>query len=157
MKKFVSVLILLLAGIIVIAGNGVWNFYAGNTPYSFFGLTPYKEFDIQVVNDGSIPEDKLIDITVVKSKVEKEPVVVLITEKGFQPQIVNLSVGQRIVWKNKQTAFKAIIAGVREAEKMRSKTLEPNDFFTWNFSKAGEYNYVDVVIIGRTGKVIVKE
>ena len=141
----------------MIAGNGIYNFYAGNSPYSFFGLTPYNEFDIQVAADGSLPEDKLITEEVIKPKKEKEPAVVLITGKGFQPQVLNVSVGQKIVWKNKQPTFNSIVVGVREADQMKSKTLEPNDFFTWNFSKAGEYDYVDAVIIGRTGKIIVTE
>tara|TARA_Y100000310_G_C20313201_1_gene637209 strand:- start:137 stop:610 length:474 start_codon:yes stop_codon:yes gene_type:complete len=157
MKKLILLIILLLAGMVVIAGNGIYNFYAGNNPYTFLGFSPFKPFEIQVSADGSLPEDKLITKEVIKPKKEKEPAVVLITEKGFQPQIVNVTVGQRIVWKNKQKTFNSMVAGVREADQMRSKTLGPNDHFIWNFSKPGTYDYVDVVIKGKTGKVIVKE
>jgi len=135
MKKLVLILVLLLAGMVVIAGNGIYNFYAGNNPYSFFGLTPFEAFDIQVTNDNTIPEDKLITKEVVKPVVKLEPAVVLITEKGFQPQLIKVKKGQMIVWKNKQETFNSIVVGVREADQMKSKTLEPTDFFTWNFSK----------------------
>lgn len=155
MKKIVFVLIALLVGMGVIAGSGMWNFYAGNNPYSFFGLTPFEAFDIQVTNDNTIPEDKLVITEVIKPEVKLEPAVILITEKGFEPQVLNITLGQIVVWKNKQKTFNSIVAGVREADQLRSKTLEPNDYFTWNFSKEGEYDYVDVVLIGRTGKVIV--
>ena len=157
MKKLILIVVLLLAGMVVIAGNGMWNFYDGNTPYSFFGLTPFNGFDIQVSADGSLPEDKLIAKEVVQPNNEKEPAVILITEKGFQPQILTVTVGQKIIWKNKQKTFNSMVTGVREADQMKSKTLELNDFFTWNFSKAGTYDYVDVVIKGRTGKIIVTE
>ena len=150
-------IILLAVGFLVIAGNGAYNFYFEYDPYSFFGLSPLKKFNITVTNDGSIPEDKLVAIEVEKPVKKLEPVIIEITEKGFVPSSVEVEVGQPIVWKNKHAFFKSMIAGVREAEELRSKLLEPKDYFTWNFSKAGEYDYVDAVIIGRTGKIIVTE
>jgi plastocyanin len=82
-------------------------------------------------------------------------VYVFILENKFDPSFVEVSVGDTIVWINKRKKLNSFIIGMRELSGMKSKFLFPNDKFEWTFNKPGKYVYVDGIIIGLEGKIVV--
>jgi len=82
---------------------------------------------------------------------------VLITDDGFIPKEVVINVGEEVLWRNKRTYTKTMITGMRELINMHSTILGPDEVFRWKFEQSGEFVYIDAVMIGRTGKVVVKD
>ncbi len=80
---------------------------------------------------------------------------IIISEDIFRFETVTINVGQEIVWKNGQERLPALINGVREISAMKSGHLQFGESFSWKFNKVGEYTYVDSVVIGRIGKIVV--
>jgi plastocyanin len=39
---------------------------------------------------------------------------------------------------------------------MKSPMIHPGENFTWTFSRPGVYTYVDAVVLGTVGKIIVQ-
>ena len=78
-----------------------------------------------------------------------------ITEKGFKPQILNVHLGEKVQWINERLHTGSLVYGVRELTGMRSPMLEMGEIFIWTFEREGTFVYVDSVVIGRMGKVIV--
>ena len=99
-----------------------------------------------ITNEGSKPK---------KKKVEGSKVI-LINEDGFFPSNLIISPGEEVVWINNRDFLSALLIGVRELSTMRSHLLNSGEQFKWEFSKPGKYVYVDGVVIGLTGKVIVR-
>ena len=153
MKKLILFLIVLLCVLGIVAGSSLWGYYAEKNPFILFNFLGPK---IQVANDNSIPEDKLIIEKVVEPPAKPAPAKILITEDGFQPKTLYIKEGQEVVWKNKQELFNSMIMGMRELSEMKSDLLETNDYFVYRFSKKGNYSYVDTVVFGKTGQVIVE-
>lgn len=81
---------------------------------------------------------------------------ILISKRGFNPAIINASVGEKIVWKNERARTSALLLGVREARDLNSGLLMPGENFSYTFSEPGTYIYVDGVVIGYSGKIVVK-
>ncbi|HLC89206.1 MAG TPA: hypothetical protein VJG49_04160 [Candidatus Nanoarchaeia archaeon] len=81
---------------------------------------------------------------------------VLITQTGFEPKEITIKVNQKLVWKNEQDKLPALVLGVREIYELRSGLLEPGQEFIQVFSQPGEYTYVDGIVLGRVGKVVVQ-
>ncbi len=81
---------------------------------------------------------------------------IVVTEKGFSPNELTIKLGQKVTWKNERDQLKALVLGMREITSMKSSFLQPSEKFSWKFSKPGTYTYVDGVVIGTTGKIIVR-
>ena len=80
---------------------------------------------------------------------------IIITENIIRFEPVTININQEIIWKNEQEKLQALVYGVREISGMKSGFIQPGESFTWQFSEPGEYTYVDSVVIGRMGKIIV--
>jgi plastocyanin len=81
---------------------------------------------------------------------------VIISDQGINPQRVVVQVDESVVFKNEREKWSARLVGMREISEMNSDFLEPNSEYTFSFSEPGEYVYVDTIIIGITGKIVVK-
>ncbi|MBT3836391.1 hypothetical protein HOD05_02455 [Candidatus Woesearchaeota archaeon] len=79
-----------------------------------------------------------------------------ITKEGFTPQTLYIHQGEKVQWINKRTSPGSLVHGVRSLSEMRSPMLEQDQIFTWNFDTKGTFVYVDSVVIGRIGKIIVR-
>lgn len=84
------------------------------------------------------------------------PKIVLITENGFEPKTVWVKANQTIVWKNGRKQTPALVYGVREISGMKSGYIFPAGNFSWNFLEPGVYTYVDAVVLGRVGRIVVQ-
>jgi len=84
------------------------------------------------------------------------PVIIKLDGFKFDPPEIEVQVGQEVVWMNERDNLKAMVVGMREISSMRSKFLQPGDKFSWTFIEPGNYQYVDAVVIGSLGKIIVK-
>lgn len=83
------------------------------------------------------------------------PKKVLITENGFEPKTVWAKANQTIVWKNGRKQTPALVYGVREISGMKSGYIFPAGNFSWSFLEPGVYTYVDAVVLGKVGKIVV--
>lgn len=79
-----------------------------------------------------------------------------ITDNGFEPIELEVNVNELVSWKNVRERTKSLIYGMREISSMRSPIIAPRESFTYSFSKPGKYTYVDSIVIGRVGRIIVK-
>jgi hypothetical protein len=137
---------------------------------AFFFSSPYDDLIFKLkTNSDNLVEDKQKVKIVTKSKsfIERKngliklvtekrvPVEVVITEEIIGLKPIEVKVNQPVVWKNEQKRLQSLIYGMREISAMKSDFIEPGESFTWSFSEPGEYVYVDSVVIGRTGKIIV--
>lgn len=95
-------------------------------------------------------EEAVVDEVMVNGLVE-----VNITKTDFEPKVVEIKVGQEVIWVNKRDIVKASIFGVREMSAMKSGFLQPGETFTWTFNEPGKFTYVDAVVIGYSGLIIV--
>jgi len=146
MKKKVVMLVVLLL-ILFSVGVGCeevefWNFK------SFFEMFDKEEV---VEEEPAVPTP---DYPLQEDSWE-EIVQIEVLEEGFSPKVVEISAGQTVIWMNKRKT-KTFIVGMRELDDMRSKFLEFGEVFSWRFDEPGTYTYVDSIVIGKTGKVIVK-
>lgn len=92
--------------------------------------------------------------------VEQEEVIVpkkiLITEKGFEPKEIKVKANYPVVWKNERKQTGSLVYGVREISGMKSGMISFGENFTWRFSEPGVYTYVDAVVLGRVGRIVVQ-
>ncbi len=95
-----------------------------------------------------VSEEKLI--------VVNEPIEILITDEILRFEPVTVKVNQPVIWKNEQEKLQVLLYGMREIFAMKSGFLEPGESFSWTFLEPGEYTYVDSVVIGRSGKILVE-
>ncbi|PIN76821.1 hypothetical protein COV17_00905 [Candidatus Woesearchaeota archaeon CG10_big_fil_rev_8_21_14_0_10_36_11] len=79
-----------------------------------------------------------------------------ITQDGFHPKKLIIEKGQTVIWINDRASLEALVIGVREISEMRSSFLEHSNTFTWTFAEPGEYTYVDAVMIGTVGMIVVQ-
>ncbi len=98
------------------------------------------------------------EITIPQATIETPPTIKTITimEQGFTPKTLVIRQGETVKWINKRPHAKSLVHGVRELSGMRSPMLEENEIFTWKFDDKGTFVYVDSVVIGRIGKIIVQ-
>ena len=94
-------------------------------------------------------------ITPIAARAPKVEVKVILTENGLEPNIVNVKLNEKVTWVNQRKSLDALVLGVREISAMKSDYLAPGEEFVWTFEKAGTYTYVDGIIIGTAGKVVV--
>ncbi len=124
---------------------------------SFF-YTPFsKYFDNgSDLEDGDENQNDSLDLM----EVDKEtlsPLTISLIDNKVALDEVKVKVNQPIIWKNDQKNTKSQIYGVREAIDIRSPLLNSGDSFKWVFNKSGRYSYVDVIVLGRSGVVIVED
>jgi|SRR3989338_7748041 len=103
-----------------------------------------------------IPSQKE-DLSTSGKEEERQPLEILITKKGFVPKNVTVMVNQTVIWKNAQQKLDTLLLGTREIYDMKSGYLKPGDTFSWSFPQAGNFFYVDGVVIGRAGTIEVKK
>jgi len=96
-------------------------------------------------------------IAIIKEKVivptKKE---VIIREKQLDLEEITIKRGEEVTWKNAQQRLPVLLRGMREINAMKSSYIQPGESFSWTFSEPGTYTYVDGVMIGRIGKIIVQ-
>ncbi|NQV91365.1 hypothetical protein HQ489_02730 [Candidatus Woesearchaeota archaeon] len=109
--------------------------------------------EIQPLVSELITEQKEILPLIEKPQTTKT---ILITHEGFKPQTLNIHQGETVQWINKRPQTKSLVYGVRSLSNMRSPMLEQDQTFTWDFNSKGTFVYVDSVVIGRIGKIIVE-
>lgn len=116
------------------------------SPYDYFKKLAPSSFTALAGEDSPVLENEL----------EKDLPLILITEKGFEPREIQVKVDQMVTWKNKRERLSALVLGVREISDLRSDFIRPEEYFSWSFPEPGEYTYVDGVVIGRVGHIVVK-
>jgi len=95
--------------------------------------------------------------------VEKEEHVVQINGKMFQPQRIEVKVGETVTWKNYDLTDHTVTAQVKPAQPdaqekamFDSGPLKPGETFQFTFPKAGTFEYYCQMHKGMTGTVVVK-
>ena len=81
---------------------------------------------------------------------------ITITDNGFEPSEIFIFVNQPLIWDNQRYISKALVLGMREISEMKTNVLKPGESFIWEFSQPGEYTYVDGIVIGTVGKIVVQ-
>lgn len=166
MKKYTSLIVFFLMSISFVSADLFFFPYDENVftakkifqPWYHEGVvfSPFIEIGLPKLElAGEVEEvDEVEEVEEVEPVVER--VEVLINEKDFDPVEVKIEVGQEIIWKNNRARLTSLVMGVREISTMNSGVLRPDDEFTYSFSKKGEFTYVDGIVIGIVGKVVVK-
>ena len=57
------------------------------------------------------------------------------TADGFEPEVINITKGDTIVWINQREKLSALVVGAYTCAKTRSPVLQPGDEFQWTFNK----------------------
>nr|MBT4247245.1 hypothetical protein [Candidatus Woesearchaeota archaeon] len=179
LKKIIVLLIILIITSQIVAASSLFfapfnpQIYSNTQVFSITPQVPKIQFipQFNVNSFGFIELPKPVERQNIKSKpIPKEiiappPIVketplttktILILEEGFTPQTLQVHQGETVQWVNKRLHTKSILNGVRALSKMRSPMLEENEIFTWEFNTKGTFVYVDSVVIGRIGKIIVE-
>lgn len=90
---------------------------------------------------------------------------VQITDKGFSPQRIEVTVGEKVTWKNMTVkehtvtcTAKPALPGEQGQEKpmFDSGRIRPGDSFDHTFTKEGTYDYACTLDKAMTGTVIVR-
>ncbi len=89
---------------------------------------------------------------------EGETHFVELTGEGFVPDKLTIKKGDTVVWQNVRSGQidKALVIGVRQCAKVRSKFLEPGDSFSWTFDEAVKCTFVDGVMTTVESNVVVE-
>lgn len=104
---------------------------------------PNKEPVIQLVIEKETDQAKKTKFIVIK-------------ENRFEPEEVIVKAGQEVTWINEREKLPAFVLGIREAIQIKSPFFKPGESFSWTFDKTGKYVYVDGVVIGITGRIVVE-
>ena len=101
--------------------------------------------------------ESLTGSTVAELK-EGETHFVELTAEGFVPAELAINVGDTVVWQNVRSGqiSKAMVIGVRECGKVRSKVLEAGESFSWTFDWSAKCTIVDGIMTTVESKVIVE-
>ena len=121
----------------------------------FFFSTPYERIVNSYQDEIKKESAKIIVKGEKKDIKNKFPQEIILTENIIRLESITVDVNQKVIWKNEQEKLQALVYGVREISGMKSGFIQPGESFTWQFSEPGEYTYVDSVVIGRMGKIIV--
>lgn len=94
----------------------------------------------------------------VVAETEGETHFVDLTEKGFEPDLLTINAGDKVVWQNVRTGHinRALVIGVRECSEIRSGFMYPGDSFTWTFDQPITCTIVDGIMTTVQSKIIVK-
>ena len=158
MYRKVSLLVLILLSVL--------NVTAGNNDTFVEELFPFFRDLVLDIDDSSNKKERVqeeileeipknIEEIVIETE-EISPVEILITEKGFEPAKVVVKAGQSVVWHNERPRLRALVIGVYKSAGIDSGFLKPGRSFMMDFREVGEYKYVDGVVIGLVGKVVVE-
>jgi plastocyanin len=120
------------------------------------GFFEYYDSDVFIVkkvfrNLVYVPEAELAVVPVYSSKV----VEILIEDGSLNLGETEVLIGQTVRWINKREKLPVSIFGMREISDLKSGSLKSGSIFEWEFSETGEYEYVDGIIIGVVGKIII--
>jgi plastocyanin len=90
-----------------------------------------------------------------QAEAEAEPrtAEVKIDNFSFGPQIVSVSPGTKVTWKNRDDIPHTVVS---TEQVFKSKVLDTDETFSFTFEKAGTYPYFCSVHPKMTGQVIVK-
>ena len=80
---------------------------------------------------------------------------VTIKNLAFRPQVISISAGTVVTWKNEDSVEHQITSDGDLAD-LLSGILEPNDTFSFTFNQAGTWKYHCNIHPNMTGQVIVK-
>lgn len=152
MKKLLLIFGILLSFTFVGASVEFFPYYDDNifTAKNIFTLpSQEKDESYSTVLFDSFETEKIDEV--------KDTVEVQILKRDFDPKEITIKVGQSVTWENKRSKSQALLFGMREIYEMKSGFMEPGESFTWKFNKAGKYEYVDAIVIGMSGKIIVEE
>jgi plastocyanin len=119
------------------------------------GFFQYYDSDIFTAMKIFSPAEETFEVETfeVKGKVGKE-VEVFITKEGFSPEKIEVNFGDEIIWKN-QRNLQALVLGTRAISFVVSGVISPGKEFVWKANKTGKHVYVDGIIIGQVGEIIV--
>lgn len=109
-----------------------------------------------VLEAESSPNKGALAIIESQSESESKYVNVIISEGGFHPSEISVKVNQKILWQNNRERLSAMILGVRGILDMKSEMFSPQQTFSWSFSEPGVYTYVDAIMVGTVGKIVVE-
>ncbi len=82
--------------------------------------------------------------------------IVRVNDTGFTPEVITISQGATIEWRNERKKLSLLLLGVREIIDMKSPFVKSKSSFTYTFDNTGKFTYVDGVMIGQSGKIIVE-
>ena len=148
MKKVLFVLLILLSATFVNASVQFFPYYNEDV------FTAKKIFSPFITIEKEVSYIVLFDSPLVE---EVEYIQVSIKRTYFDPKEIKVKVGQPVTWNNDRSNLQALLFGMREIHEMKSGFLYPGESFTWTFDKPGKYQYVDAIIIGISGKIVVEE
>jgi plastocyanin len=77
-----------------------------------------------------------------------------ITQAGFTPSKVTIEFGDTVTWTNKDTANHQVLAD--QAAFPTSPVLQPNQTYSYKFTKSGSFGYRDALNTKRRGTVVVR-
>jgi len=78
-----------------------------------------------------------------------------IKNKAFVPNTLNIKVGDKVVWINKDETATHIVLSDKQPWELSSRTLLSEDSYSHTFNKSGEYNYHCEVHYTMKGRVVV--
>jgi plastocyanin len=73
----------------------------------------------------------------------------------FQPETVNVPVGEKITWVNEDSVQHDVV-NVQDNEQPHSQLFNKGGSYSWTPAKAGTIDYVCTVHPNMTGKIVVK-
>ena len=151
-KRVLFILLILFSFILVSAQSERFEFFPYYDENVFTAKRIFSPFIAKEVFSIVLFDSPLV----IKEEIEK-PLEVLIKKTYLDPKEIKVKVGQLVTWKNDRSEMQALLFGMREIHEMKSGFLDPGESFTWNFSKPGKYEYVDAIVIGTSGKIVVEE
>ncbi len=84
---------------------------------------------------------------------------VKITDTGFDPVQLEISVGDTVRWINARESTrleKAFIVGMRNCLEVRSETLLYEDTFEWTFDQAETCQVVEGITVNQIGTIVIQ-
>ncbi|MBU0460524.1 MAG: hypothetical protein KKH52_01950 [Nanoarchaeota archaeon] len=164
MKKILVIgLLLFWIGSVIVQGmffdyNELSQLEHGQVELQLLFYSPFETLDVVETELEKVALEKkemVKEISIIENT-KPENLEILITEEGFEPKELVVEVDQIIIWKNQREKLPALVLGLREISEMKSSYMEPGEEFGGSISATGEYTYVDGIIIGQVGKIIVK-
>lgn len=79
------------------------------------------------------------------------PAAVVIKSFSFQPEVLDVKVGDSVTWINEDSAAHDVVS-----EFFKSPLMKTGEWFTFTFDKAGSYDYACGIHPSMKGKIIVR-
>lgn len=121
---------------------------------------PQRSPEPQEQNESEEKKDEtgLITGGAVGELKEGETHFVELTDSGFEPDMLTVKAGDTVVWQNVRTGNinRALVIGVRECAKMRSKLFTPGESFSWTFDEPMKCTVVDGIVTTIASEVVVE-